>query len=437
MRFLDFLSMNMIIPTLPQYVSNLGGNDYVYYAALGCQAVCSMIGTTILGSIIDRGPGRMLPAYLATSAMMVLGNAIFVSAGTVAALRSPWTLVVARGIVGLGGSNNVLISVFVVEVCTAEERQKWLIRIGIVRSQGLFWGPPVGVALAAIAAPGPASLFGYEVLPGWFQLLSSAAAAAVLWWTWAAPQEHAAPAELAGESLPQGLPFGAFLRQRRVRVLFLVIGFFGMCIVSCENIIPVVTRNALGWAGAACGWPLTTQAILLTCGQMAVMKMTGAGVQDCKICSLGTFGVSLTCAGAVLLWGLLDVHGGGKPQTLVALGPFLFVALFGPSVLLGNFTTFARLSLEDIPRHKAKLQALQNNVCGVCLAMSPAWLSATYAGDRAKREGVPSTCMASFATVGILVALLMLSQLSALKPSGRASHHAQQKAPLLENKDDQ
>lgn len=433
-RFVDFLYMNMVLPTLPEYVSHLGGTEYMYYACLVSQSVGMIIGNTVLGSYVDGGPGRMLPGYLATAAVIVAGSVLFIAAGTVPALRSPWTLVAARTMVGLGGSSNLLSSVFVAEVCSAEERPKWLIRNGMTRSQGLFWGPAIGMMLAAVAAPDPASPFGCNALPGCFQLASTLAVTGLLWCTWAEPPETRARADHADDvgDGARDSSFGDFLRQRRVRVLFLCIGFFGVCVLACEVVIPVVAKNALGQTGAASGWPLTAQACLLTVGQLACRKLTTDCFQDCTVCALGSFGISLTCGGAVLLWGLLDVHGGSDSPTLVVLGPFLLVAFFGPTVLLGGFVTFARLSLEDIPNHKGKLQALQNNIMSGCVALAPAWLAATYVGDRARREGVPRTCMALLGAVGTAVALLVLSQLGALRPRRQERFGSQLTGPLLD-----
>lgn len=428
-RFIDFSSMAMIVQTLPDYVAHLGGTEYEYYLCIGLQSIMQIVGTWILGVYVDGGPGRMLPAYLATSVLSVLGNTLYVSAGTVPAISSVWTLVVARAFVGLGCSNAILGVVYATEVCTEDERQKWMVRNAMTRSQGSIWGPLVAVALSAVSAPDAASLFGYAVLPGWFQLVCRTVVAGLLWWTWAAPPEQGKKAGQAGEAVngAQDPSFGDFMRQRRVCVVFLTI-FFSGTLAATQQGLPVVVRKALGWKAAESGIPFAGQAVFMTVGQILSRMLTKKGVEDYTICMLGCFVLTAVCAGTVLFWVLLDVHGGKHPPFMVVLGPFQLMAFLSPLSNVGSVLTLTRLSVEDVPKHKAKLQSMVFTTQALCVTVSAAWLALTYAGDRATREGVPRTLLASFVPFGIVVSALLPCQRDALKPNS----NNQQGTPLLE-----
>merc|ERR1712039_308265 len=99
--------------------------------------------------------------------------------------------------------------------------------------------------------------------------------------------------------------------------------------------------------------------------------------------------------------------------------------------MLGSFSTFMRMVAEEVPQHKGKCQALQNNLLAVTQMVAPMWLSLSYSGERMHREKVPRfslTCLA--ATNLVFLAALALS-LPKLQPLAARSAKEAAK-PLLQ-----
>lgn len=427
MRFLDFLSVNMVLPTLPDYLARLGGQAEDYYLCLEAYAFCFMIGTAILGAVVDGGRGRILPSYIGTAILIVMGNALFSLAGSVPFLQRPFTLVLARCLVGFGASNAVLAMIFVTEVCESCERQKWVIRFGITRSQGMFWGPALGMALSLLSSD-KTGLWGADTVVGWFQALSVAAAVGALVMSWqSTPTETDAGSPVGCEELPStGLTFRQFLLQGRVIAVLLVMATSVTAQMACEVVIPVVCTEELGWHGPKCGTPLSAMAVLLTMGQLLLVHLTKRGMEDCTILLLGAVLFPVLLLGTVLLW-----LAGGPLGEFKVLGPFMLISLIGPFAVLGSMSVFMRLSMSQVPSHRGKCQAFQNNLLAMTNMLAPAWLSLSYSGERLVREKVPISSLTWLGCLELLALAAVLFFYRELRPAKAFEGHPGPTEPLL------
>jgi len=186
----------------------------------------------------------------------------------------------------------------------------------------------------------------------------------------------------------------------------------GIAQMACEVVTPVMTAEALGWRGAACGSPLSAMAMFLTLGQVSLVQLTKMGVQDRTLLLFGAACVPSVLLAAVLLW----LPGGTLGEGRV-LGPFLVASFAGPYAMLGSMATLTRLSMEDVPKHRGKCQAIQNNLLAMTNILAPAWLSWSYSGERMHRERVPLTCIACLALADFVALAWMLTSYWDLRPA--------------------
>lgn len=423
LRFFDFASVNLILPTLLDYVTRLGGGTAEYYQCLAFNAICTMLGTTLLGVYIDKGEGRMLRGYIGCAAISCAGNMLYVVAGSIPMLASPLTLMLARGLVGMGSSSSVLCFVFISEVCSASERQKWIIRYGMTRSQGMFWGPPFGLALAGLSTS-HVGIFGADTLPAWFHGIVMVLGTAILSMYWKEPQIE--KSHNSSEHGTSDRSLRHFLLQSHVLAVLASLFFVGTCQVSIEASVPIAVHGALGWSGAACGSPLTIMAVMLTLGQLSLVMWTSLGIEDSHLMLLGALCFPIVLSLSVTYWqALFSFH------FLDVVVPYAVLSYLGPYAMLGGLSTYARLASEEIPSQKGACQAIQNNLIAAFQLIGPCWLAATYSGQTVVEEKVPHTCFVGMAIMTAITCAGLLGTFRSLRPHDQ--WHKTLNSPLVQS----
>eukprot|EP00928_Gymnodinium_smaydae_P034258 TRINITY_DN24325_c0_g2_i1.p1 TRINITY_DN24325_c0_g2~~TRINITY_DN24325_c0_g2_i1.p1 ORF type:complete len:530 (-),score=51.39 TRINITY_DN24325_c0_g2_i1:217-1758(-) len=410
LAFVTNMAIGMVIPTMPHYVIALGGETLDYYKCLGGTAICMFAGTSLLGPFVDGGSHRMLPAYVATTLVCIAGNVLYGVAGSISFLRSQVVLIVARCLVGAGASSIMLGMVFLGETCPHDERQKWVVRFGMTRSQGLFWGPPLGIGLASVTTSST-GLWGADTIPAWFQLTFLSLVVSALVLTWPSPPEHMLRSPLppsASVDFPRGISDGhgslpVFLRQTRVIAVLLSMTVIGTSQVATESCIPILTAAALQWTGPACGSPLSMMAVLLSVGQLTLLMLTNWGVEDRHTALVGVVSYTVVLLVSVAVWslGVVSISPAG------VLGPFLLLSFCGPFAMLSSFAVFLRLTVAEVPAHKGKCQALTQNLLAMTNLLGPSLLSCTYSGRILQQEKVPLTCFAWLGLAGALASICL------------------------------
>merc|ERR1712213_276236 len=97
--------------------------------------------------------------------------------------------------------------------------------------------------------------------------------------------------------------------------------------------------------------------------------------------------------------------------------------------MLGCFSTYMRVTIETVPSHKGKCQAVQNNVLGACSLLTPLWLTWSYSGQRAGGEALPIICFGGFWLLDVMALLSMSWHYNALRPVTRSDNTLEK--PLL------
>jgi hypothetical protein len=262
-------------------------------------------------------------------------------------------------------------------------------------------------------------LWGSCTLPGWF-----CAACYIFALAWLGASWHVLSEEVEDLGSDSG-SFVHFVLQSRVIAVLFVGCFCAMAGMACEQSVPIVTKRMFGWSGALCGMPLAWMAITLVAGQVLVLMLSKRGCSDRALLLAGSLMVCAVFALGAVMWNL-----GGSSMSALVIMPFLLLTCVMPFAMLGSFSTFTRLAVEEAPNHMAKIQAVQNNVLALSLLLAPVWLSWSYSSQVVEREGVPLTCWTALAVSGFIGFLGIFIKFKSLQAPPANS---QVSAPLLKD----
>ena len=142
----------MIVPLLPYYATEFGGNAAMVGILISAFAVAQLAVAPLWGRMSDRLGRR--PAILAGLLVTSVAYVIFAFAGSVL------VLLVSRVIQGMGGGTIGVVQAYVADASAPEERTRSLGWLSAVTSLGAVVGPAFGSAAVQIggqAAPGLAA----------------------------------------------------------------------------------------------------------------------------------------------------------------------------------------------------------------------------------------------------------------------------------------
>jgi len=412
LRLVVNLSLTIVNPTMPDYMISLGGSvsDYYWAGALFC--LCQFFGTLMIGIFVDRNSRHFFHVHVLAGVLVVIAHVIYALAGPVAVLRRPSVVIASRCLAGFCASVTVGSQLFVGEMLKDSPRQEWIVKFGMTRSQGIFWGPPLGMLLS-IMSTSKTGFWGAYTLPGWF----CAAAALLSLMAVFANFVHLPIKTPSGDTL-SGI--GSFLCRPRVFAVLLTTCIMSFSISVAEFVIPVLTRTALGWRGAVCGMPLTIMAVTLFLGQLLVMALFRAGVSDRVPLLVSSLLYPLVLLVTVVIW-----NRDWDTGIISVLWSFVLVPPLGVWGNLAGLAAFTRLVGEDLPEKKGITLTVMNNVLMLCTTAGPMYLLGTYSDPVFSWQPVPRESFDGMVVMHIVSATMFLFNYARLRPktsrhSGRA-----------------
>ncbi|MFN3431988.1 MAG: MFS transporter, partial [Candidatus Sericytochromatia bacterium] len=138
---LDIMGIGLIIPLMPQLVSQFVGNDLaatsLYYGALGtAYTLAQFLFAPMLGALSDQfGRRPLLLLSLAVTSAAYLLTAI---------APTMIVLFVARALGGIGGASMTVAAAYIADVSSHEDRAKNFGMLGAAFGLGFIAGPAVG-----------------------------------------------------------------------------------------------------------------------------------------------------------------------------------------------------------------------------------------------------------------------------------------------------
>lgn len=167
--FVDMLGYSMMIPLLPFFVTQNGGNAAIAGGLGSFYAFLQLFSGPVLGSLSDR-VGRK-PVLLACLLGTASAYALFGLAGSL------WALFAAVLLDGLTGNNLTTAYAYIADVTDADNRARGMGLVGAAFGLGLMAGPALGGLLSgyglAVPAFAAAAIALLNVLYGWVFLPES------------------------------------------------------------------------------------------------------------------------------------------------------------------------------------------------------------------------------------------------------------------------
>jgi hypothetical protein len=294
-------------------------------------------------------------------------------------------------------------------------RQEWIVKFGMTRSQGIFWGPPLGVLLSFLSTSKIGALGAYT-LPGWFCAVAALLSLVGVF----ANFVHLPHKPPSGDTL-RGI--GSFLCRPRVFAVVLTTCIMSFSISVAEFVIPVLMRTALNWRGAVCGMPLTVMAVTLFLGQLLVMALFKAGVSDRVPLLVSVLLYPLVILLAVVMW-----NRSWDDDLFSVLWSFVLVPPLAVWGNLAGLAAFTRLVVEDLPEKKSITLTVMNNVLMLCTTAGPLYLLATYSDLVFGWQPVPREAFDGMFLMHIVTATMFLFNYARLRPKGQ--RHSGRHSPL-------
>lgn len=134
--FIDLLGFGIIIPILPNYVIDLGGNSFLTGIIAGSFSLMNFIMTSYLGQWSDKVGRR--PVLLLTIAMNALSYLVLAVANNI------WLVLLSRIIAGIGSANISVAQAYIADITPHEQRTRKMGLIGMAFGLGFILGPPIG-----------------------------------------------------------------------------------------------------------------------------------------------------------------------------------------------------------------------------------------------------------------------------------------------------
>src|SRR5690606_33942561 len=231
---LDVLGIGLLIPVLPELVTELAGGDLssgsAYYGwFIAVYAAMQFLFAPVLGGLSDRFGRR--PVLLVSLLGAGLDYLVMALAPNL------WILFIGRIVSGITGANITAANAYIADVSAPEERAKNFGLVGAAFGVGFILGPALGGLLAGISLPAP---------------FYAAAAMALLNWLYGAfvLPESLAPENRRPFSWRRANPLGSLAALRK-SALVGGLAFVYVCIGLAQNALNSVwvlyTGYRFGW----------------------------------------------------------------------------------------------------------------------------------------------------------------------------------------------
>ena len=148
--FVDMVGLLMVLPLLPFYARDLGGDGLVVGLLVSSFSVAQLLAAPIWGKFSDRYGRR--PALLIGLGASALGYIVFAFASSL------WLLFLSRLVQGAGGGTTGVIQAYVADATAPENRARSLGWLSAATNLGVTIGPAIGSLTLAWGRPAPGLL---------------------------------------------------------------------------------------------------------------------------------------------------------------------------------------------------------------------------------------------------------------------------------------
>jgi DHA1 family tetracycline resistance protein-like MFS transporter len=311
--FFNFAGFTLVIPVLPFSVARyVPAPDIAWWVSLilALYSLCSFVAAPVLGAMSDRFGRR--PVMLLSLCGSALGFAVFGLGGAL------WVLVLGRVIEGLTAGSISALYAYVADTHEPAERGPAFGMLGAAGGLGFMLGPVLGGALGQVSLSAP--LYGAAGLA----LINCA-----LVWCWM-PESHPDARRSKHLSLRQFDAIGQLmrsLRQKRLRLLFLVVFCFALGGAVLQANLTVLLKDFLAFQPAHIGLVLAGVGVMDIVSQgFAAPRLQGRFGER----RIATAGLAINGLG-LATFALLPLHA-AAPLLVAGIAMFTFGdGLFQPS----------------------------------------------------------------------------------------------------------
>jgi len=276
--FIDLVGFGIILPILPYYVQQFGGEKHgiQFGVLMGAYSAMQFLATSLLGRLSDRVGRR--PVLLATMLLNIAGYTLFGLAPSYA------VLLMARLVSGFGGGNIAVAQAYVADVTSVDDRSKGMGLIGMAYGIGFILGPGIGAVAGhrfGPSAPGfiAAGLSLLNLISAYFILPESLKA------------EHRVAREL--------WPFRQIaeaLAHPELRPLILVWFLAPFAFAGYSVALPLWAGVRLGWHEPELGQYFVLVGLIAAVVQGGLFRILTRHVGDRRLLILGLFGMAVSIA---------------------------------------------------------------------------------------------------------------------------------------------
>jgi len=311
--FFNFAGFTLVIPVLPFSVARyVPAPDIAWWVSLilALYSLCSFVAAPVLGAMSDRFGRR--PVMLLSLCGSALGFAVFGLGGAL------WVLVLGRVIEGLTAGSISALYAYVADTHEPAERGPAFGMLGAAGGLGFMLGPVLGGALGQVSLSAP--LYGAAGLA----LINCA-----LVWCWM-PESHPDARRSKHLSLRRFDAIGQLmrsLRQKRLRLLFLVVFCFALGGAVLQANLTVLLKDFLAFQPAHIGLVLAGVGVMDIVSQgFAAPRLQGRFGER----RIATAGLAINGLG-LATFALLPLHA-AAPLLVAGIAMFTFGdGLFQPS----------------------------------------------------------------------------------------------------------
>ena len=145
--FVDMVGLLMVLPLLPFYTRDLGGDGLVVGLLVSSFSVAQLLSAPIWGKFSDRYGRR--PALLVGLGAAAMAYVVFAFASSL------WLLFLSRLVQGAGGGTTGVIQAYVADATEPENRARSLGWLSAATNLGVTIGPAIGSLTLAWGRPAP------------------------------------------------------------------------------------------------------------------------------------------------------------------------------------------------------------------------------------------------------------------------------------------
>jgi multidrug resistance protein len=146
-NFVDMVGLLMIIPLMPFYARDMGGDDLVIAILMSAFTAAQLLSAPLWGRFSDRYGRR--PALLVGLSAACIAYVVFAFANSI------WLLLLSRIVQGAGGGTVGVIQAYVADSVEPDNRAKALGWLSAATNVGVAIGPAIGGAALAFGRSGP------------------------------------------------------------------------------------------------------------------------------------------------------------------------------------------------------------------------------------------------------------------------------------------